>query len=464
MRPEIKEYNFDWMLWKTFAAASKLADGSLKELEKSNRYLPYYSGILGAIFGAGKPGESFLKMVNKYFEKALMAHEEGKKIAMITFSLSPTIFFAMDVVPLPMEIFSAFPGLIWKRGAYDYLDHATQLGLPETSCSSQRGALGAYLDGYTDEIDFIVCNMAGSCDTNANAFAFTASYLDKPFKQLSYPSTLGDERSDKYHFEDFKDLVKFIEEQSGNKLNEVKLRGILKEVEKQDIIVADLEDMMRLVPNPVPGIFQLFNYTGRFLCQGLPEYTTLLEDMLEVAANNAANGISGLSGKKENLRVLLCYIDHYSLDANFFKWLDSRGITHVGNVLSRHFPDNACYTEGLSSYSLDTRNVDTMVNSIAQLNARAPMPRMVRGPYDGPNQWLDESLAMGKMYNVDCMIYAGTPGCRNTWGMIKPFARDVEKQGYPIHIMYSDSFDDRMEAWESTTERLDEFFKIRELL
>jgi hypothetical protein len=30
--------------------------------------------------------------------------------------------------------------------------------------------------------------------------------------------------------------------------------------------------------------------------------------------------------------------------------------------------------------------------------------------------------------------------------------------------MYSDAFDDRVESWESTAERLDEFFKVRGLL
>jgi len=78
--------------------------------------------------------------------------------------------------------------------------------------------------------------------------------------------------------------------------------------------------------------------------------------------------------------------------------------------------------------------------------------------------WLEESLALAKMYNADCMLYNGTPGCRNTWGMVKPFARDVEKHGYPVHIMYDDAFDDRVESWEATKERLDEFFHIRGLL
>ncbi len=464
MRPEMKEYNFDWMLWRTLGAASRLPNGSAKELELSYKYLPYYRGVLEAILGAGKVGQSFLKVVDKCFENLITARERDKKIAMVTFTFSPTILQAMDVTPVTMEMLTVFAGLMWKRGAYEFLDHACQVGLPETSCSSQRGAMGAYLSGMAEEVDFVICNMPGSCDTNANAFAFAASYLDKPFAQMSYPNTLGDDRSEKYHVDDFKEVIGFIEEQSGNRLDEDRLREVLKEVEKQDALVADLEDMMRLTPSPVPGAFHLFNYGGRFIAQGQPEYTQLLEDMVEMAGENARNGRSGLSSGKEKLRVLVCYIDHYTMDVNFFKWLDEHGIAHMGNIFSRHFPDNACYSEGLSPYHIDTGNLDTMVDSIAQINARAPMPRTVRGPYDGPNQWLDESLAMAKMFDVDCMIYCGTPGCRNTWGMVKPFARDIEKQGYPMHIMYSDSFDDRMESWETTSERLEEFFKIRGLL
>jgi hypothetical protein len=117
-----------------------------------------------------------------------------------------------------------------------------------------------------------------------------------------------------------------------------------------------------------------------------------------------------------------------------------------------------------NSYGIDTSTPDAMLDSIAQMNARLPMVRSIRGPYDKHGMWLEESLALAKMYNAECMAYNGTPGCRNTWGMVKPFARDVEKNGYPIHIMYDDAFDDRVESWEATRERLDEFFKIRGLL
>ena len=105
-----------------------------------------------------------------------------------------------------------------------------------------------------------------------------------------------------------------------------------------------------------------------------------------------------------------------------------------------------------------------MLESLAQLNAREPMPRMVRGPYDGPNQWLDETLALAKIYDADCVVYSGTPGCRNTWGMVKPFAREVERHGYPMHIVYADAFEEREESWEVTKDRLEEFFHVRGLL
>ena len=76
----------------------------------------------------------------------------------------------------------------------------------------------------------------------------------------------------------------------------------------------------------------------------------------------------------------------------------------------------------------------------------------------------DETLALARIFRAECLIYNGTPGCRNTWGMVKPFARETEAAGFPTHIMYTDAFDDRVESWEATAERLDEFFKVRGLL
>lgn len=466
MRPEIQEYNYDWLMAKTLAAAASVSLGTKKETELTYRYIPYYKNVVKSFIDAGDPGVQSLAMLAQYYDNILTAKARGKKICATTFCYSPAILYAMDIVPVTFEMLTATGATVWKRGMFDYMDYCCEVGMPETSCSSQRGALGAVLGGLSEKIDFVICDTPGVCDTNANAFAFASAYMDKPYFQLNYPSSIGDDRSQKYHVDDYKEMIHFAEQHSGNKLDYDRLAEVLKEADKQDAMIADLEDMLMLKPTPIPPLFNLTVYAGRFLFSGHPEYTKLLESMVKTAKENVAAGITGLKNGEEKLRVFMCYIDHYTLDVNFYNYFEERGIAHVGSILTRNFRDNNKYVENMpgSSYGIDTSTPEAMLDSIAQMNARLPMVRSIRGPYDKKGMWLEESLACAKMYDADCMVYNGTPGCRNTWGMVKPFARDIEKHGYPIHIMYDDAFDDRVESWEATRERLDEFFKIRGLL
>ncbi len=465
MRPEIREYNFDWMLWATLEHASKAADGTRGELRHLYRYIPYFRGVLEPILREGEPGRLFLKMLSRYLRNVLSARQEGKKLGVTTFCFLPGLFYALDVVPVTLEVLSALGGLMWKRGMYDYLDYGCEEGFTETSCSSQRGALGAYLAGLGEKIDFVVCDTPGVCDTNANAYAFASEYLGVPFYALNYPQTLGDEPTERYHVEDYQALIAFLEEQSGNRLREERLRSILEEADKQDRLLSDLEDMHCLVPTPLPPMYNLFIYVGRFLFSGRPEYTRLLQAMHALAGARAGSGRSGLRSGEERLRAFMCYIDHYTLNLRFWDWLDDRGIAHMGSCLSRNFRDFNAYTRDMPSagYTIRTGGMEEMIESIAQMNARSPMVRSIRGPYDGPNMWLEETLSLARIFKADCIIYNGTPGCRNTWGMVKPFARETEAQGYPTHIMYDDAFDDRVESWEATAGRLDEFLQVRGL-
>ena len=466
MRPEIREYNMDWMLSSIMMAASKTADGSEKEYLRLLEYIPYFKGILHPIVKEGKPGVTFLKMFSDYLHNIVTAHDSGKKVAMTTFCFSPSILYSMGIVPVTLEVLSTFAALMWRRGTADYLDFCTELGFTETACSAQRGSLGAYLAGLGAEIDMVVCDTPGVCDTNANAFTFAASYLDKPYYQLNYPQTLTDGRTSTYHLDDYKGMIAFLETNTGRKLDVDHLRGILNEIKIQDQLVAELDDMHRLIPTPLPVLYNLFIYAGRFMFAGYPQYTKLLTEMVESSTSRARAGQSGLRSGKEKLRAFMCYIDHYSMDLKFFDWMDEHGIAHLGGILSRTFRDESSYLAELpgSGYAIDTTSLDSLINSVAQMNARMPMIRSIRGPYDRPGMALDETLALLKMFDVDCIIYNGTPGCRNTWGFLKPFTMELERRGYPTHIMNTDAFDERAESWEATRERLSEFFTVRGLL
>jgi len=466
MRPEIREYHYDWMLGSLLKTAARIGNCTAREIEIMQGYIPYFNRTLNVLLREGEPGRRFIRLLSGFFDELLSAHGEGRKLAAITFCLSPALFHAMGIRPVTLEVATALAGLLWKRGAYDYLDYGCELGFTETSCSSQRGALGAYLAGLGEEIDLFVCDTPGVCDTNANAFAFASAYLDKPFFQLNYPQSIGDEKTRRYHLDDYRDLIGFLEVQTGSRLDFEKLRQVLEEVDRQDELLAEIDDFHEMVPNPVPVIYNLFSYTGRFLFSGRRIYTELLGSMLERVQHNAREGRSGLTNGTERCRAFMCYIDHYTLNLDFFDWLNRNGVAHQGGILSRNFRDSAGYASEFpnSVYHLDLQSEEAMLTTLAEMNATLPMVRSIRGPLDHPGMWLEESLSLARIYKADCVIYNGTPGCRNTWGMVRPFARAVEKAGFPVHIMYGDAFDDRVESWESTASRLQEFFSIRGLL
>ncbi|MFP4475720.1 MAG: 2-hydroxyacyl-CoA dehydratase subunit D [Desulfatibacillaceae bacterium] len=463
MRAAQTEYNFDWSLHSLFATASRVADGTPKEFERMARRIPDFKGVIEPVMAQGEAGKNFLKGVGAYLNKILTAHDQGKKLCMTTFCQSPAILYAMDVIPISLEPMTVAGTLVKNGGTGEFMDYCVEAGFTETSCSSQRGAMGAYLAGLCEQPDFVLIDTPGICDTNANSFSFFSAYMDIPFYQINYPPTLTDDRATGYHRADFRHMIAFLEEQTGRKLDLDKLREILIEQEKQDAIICELQDVQRLIPNPVPVLFNFFLYAGRFMMGGQPECTELLQSMLDIAKANAREGKSGLLSGREDIRGLFVYIDHYAANIPLWNFLESRNITHLGGILDRFYQDGAPYTQPGEGYTTSTSDLDSMIDTLAAQNSRMPMVKQIRGPYDAPNMWLDEAKGLAELYSVDFAVYSGTPGCRNTWGMVKLLVRDLERSGLPTFVVNADAFDDRVESWDQTQNRFEEFLDLRRI-
>ncbi|MRR34805.1 2-hydroxyacyl-CoA dehydratase, partial [bacterium] len=283
MKRETREYNYDWMVWSSISAAAASMDGTAKEYESLKRVTPNFRNILDAILRHGETGRLFLKMAAEYLDDLMTAKEKGKKICLGTFVTAKHLLFAFDnVVPAWAEIMTVFGTLTLRKGTAEYMDYCCEVGFTETSCSAQRGSFGAYLAGLTEKPDFIICGAPGICDTNANAVQFLSSYMGLPMFQLNFPAKLTDGNVTDYHRKDYRAFIDFIEEQSGSKLNESRLKELLEEQRRQDELSIELFDLMRLRPCPVPPIFNLFVYAGRLSMPGRKAYTKVLESMLGV--------------------------------------------------------------------------------------------------------------------------------------------------------------------------------------
>lgn len=467
MREALKEYKFDWMLWRTYLSGSRLKKCTNREYEIALKYIPYFRDPVKELFKT-KVGEFFLSMTAKYLENIVTAKDNGKKTCMTTFCFSPAILYALDIIPVTLELLTVMMTFLYKRGTSEFLDFCNEVGFTETSCSSQRGAMGAYLADLGVPIDMVVTDSPGVCDTNANAFSFFAAYKDIPFFQLNMPPWLTGERVKEYHVKDYKALISFLEEQSGRKLDIDKLREILIELEKQDKLIGELEEYLCIKPLPLPSTTTLFIYAGRFMFAGMPIYTTLLEMLVQEARTNIELQNKGLYKSEEKARGFFCYIDHYTHSLRLWQMLDELKIGYSGNILSQFWADKNLPAKKLNrfeeAYTIKTDTIEDMLVSIAQVNSRMPMIKSIRGPYDSPHMWLEDTLALASMYHADFIVYNGTPGCRNTWGMVKLFAQDTEKAGFPTHIMYADAFDDRVQSWEATRDRFEEFLRVRRII
>lgn len=466
MRPALKEYPLDLLFTRTFQVALKLGRSTEKERAILLQSVPYVRGLLEQILAVGQPAFTFLELMADYYTNLINARQEGKKVVMTTFCFDPTIFYAFDnLVPVTLEVGTVITSILWKRGSFDFMDFCTEVGFSETGCSAQRGTMGAYLSGAGVDIDLVAVNMGGVCDTNSNAYSFAAQYLNKPFYGLDYPSQITPDEVADYHHKDYRALIRFLEDHGNSRFDIDRLRELLEEKKIQDELTNELEEMQRLVPNPLPGIYHLLIYAARYTYSGGKKFTRMLREMVEIVRENARHGRSGTGGP-EKCRALLFYIDNFSFNVGMFDWLARHQVSHMGSMLSRFFPDNAPYRRGVpgTCYHIGTRSLDSMIDTLADINARMPMTRTIRGPYDAPDMWLEDSLSLAKIFKADCCIYNGTPGCRNTWSNVKLIARDLEKQGFPSHVVYADAFDGRVESWETTAMRLAEFLKIRGLL
>lgn len=463
MRKEMYEYQFDWMMASSIQLVGKVAGNSKAEIAQMFPYLPYFNKTLDVMFSQGEALKPLLEMLGKWVHDYYHAEEMGMKRVLSTFITNPILFHAMNLNQINAELLTVFLNFFYHRGAYDFMDFCIEKGFTETSCSAQRGSLGAYLAGLAKDIDVVVINSPGTCDTNANSFAFIANYLKKPFYAVDIPARIPDEDVREYQRKDVSALISFLEEHTGHKLDFDKLRGLLEETKIQEEIIQEVQEMMTIVPCPLPSFYNFMVYVGYNIMLGQPEFTKLLRVIHSVAKKNAAAGVAGTPTGKERARPYMFYIDHYNADMAYWKWLDTAEISHMGMIVSQTFYKGQPYLEGNErmGWFADTSTPEAMIQSLTDMGARQPMARSIRGPMDGPNQWLEETLAMTKLYKADCAIFTGTYGCRNCWSNVQPMARELEKHGIPTLICTGDSMDERPQSWVQSQAQIEEFFNLR---
>lgn len=388
----------------------------------------------------------FNRGMGKYWESVVTARDQGRKVAFIPFNFSPEIFYALDMVPVGVEILDTMT-MTLAEGIHPYLDLSVERGLPETMCSAQRAVVGLLEAGAMAKPDLLVNGALGGCDPNTKIFEYMGEKFDIPTLFVDVPY-YHDRRSFAYYERGFREVVKVLEEVSGHKLDEDRLREVCALSNRASELAAEITELKRHVPNPVPNYFNMNHLAAKLTLMGTQDAVDFYETALDRCLDRFRQGKHVLP--EERIRFMFMYTGFY-FDNSFYSWFqEEMGVSYVMDVLI--FLDHIPY--------IDTTNLDTMLSGLAAVNMNLPMTRQLKGGHNMHGGWVSDLLYYVERYKADCLAFSGHTACKQAWGVFRVVADRVQKElGIPALRMEGDGWDSRITPMEVIQEQLAEFFE-----
>ncbi len=250
-------------------------------------------------------------IVPQYFAEAHAAKAEGKLIGWIPpMNGVIEVFRAMDIVPVMPENWSpvcAATGL-----APECMEAAERMGYSRDLCGYLRNAIG-YISEAMDKPDQpfgglpapdLIIAFGGGCIPAMKIFQMFTEHFKAPTyiadgPQIQ-PEEIDDEDTLAFATERFKDLIGFLEEQTGSKLDMDRLQEVVRLSDRACELWDEIMDYRRYVPTP----FSAAELGVMFVMVVLPG-TQLAVDFLErfkaEVKERAENGIGCVP--KERFRL-----------------------------------------------------------------------------------------------------------------------------------------------------------------
>lgn len=273
------------------------------------------------------------------------------------------------------------------------------------SCSFARGMLQRWMDG-TYELDGLITS--DGCMMSARSFD-NAEYQGKDsgkfFMQIGAPRMYQGELEKNYYREEIGDLIKALEEFTGNKLTDEKLKAAIEKENKARGLIRQIFEL-RKAEHPVISGEDALKIALAYCDYPIDEYIAMLEAFLADAKNRAP-----IVDSRARLMIIGSALDN----PGYIKVIEEKG----GLVVA----DATCF--GSRPFACDVEIRDNLIDSLAEFYLdRILCPRM-----------LDNRVKLQKMivdtckeYNVQGVIYEKMQYCE-CWGgeslYLEPDLKDI---------------------------------------
>ncbi|MFX1444408.1 MAG: 2-hydroxyacyl-CoA dehydratase [Promethearchaeota archaeon] len=376
------------------------------------------------------------------------ARSNDTPIIMYPFNYEPQLFYAMNLIPLMQEVFSV--GLAPAQLNQPYLDFTNQIGYGDnpTLCNAQRPLIGSYLQGAAPVPDYLFflstpCNsLAMTYQVFQNLTGVPTFSMDVPYWAYDQVSEFYDEKTIDYMANQTKDLVKWLETKTQQKLEFEKLHKTLKLVNEAREYILEFNELLKTVPCPLESMRTGLNFFIMTLRGGTEDAVKCTKYLRDLAAENVKNGIAGIPNEK--IRIGWPYT-HIFFDAELFPWLEQKfkasiimDILGYYQVLPHDIStEEKCY-ESLAMGTLDYSMISTC-----------------RGPLEYLTDYIINYV---KEYKLDCVILPCQFACKHAFSIARVALEAVrEETGIPTLLFGCDPYDARDVPSETIRSKIEEF-------
>ncbi len=383
----------------------------------------------------------YYQMLSNYFTRLQNAGENGDFVAAHTVFFPAELIYAMGLVPMHTETTTWMTSLFTGECG-DILEAGAHLGLASEICTAHRGLAGAFSLGSLPRPDVMLwSNMV--CDNTAKSGELIMElcdcpgfFIDRPFK--------NSEHELQYLTGELEDMVKFLEEQSGKKMNWGKLSEIVARIDRQIELVRQINELRKTVPSPfrAQGFLELL--TVDYLFPGQPETIEYLETLYQELTDMVQEGKGAVPN--ERFRLMSLFIPPMYLMSFLEK------ISREFGVVSVIEPFFTFWGEG----RLDPSRP---LESVARKSYMIPEMRMY-GPLD--ERALGSIVDCARQYKVDGAIYYADVGCRHSCATIKLFKDTLTKIDVPVLTLDCDVVDPTITSEAEVQEKMERFFELLE--
>lgn len=376
-----------------------------------------------------------------YWARMDNALEKGEPVNWGVLYGLPEIFYAMGIPTLMHELLSAaivnFPNKLNER----YIDIAQENLVADHVCSYMKIMVGATLSGDLAPPATIV-HPIQICDSSKASYAMMAHLLEVPHFALDVPNTrtLHEERTIQYIADELERMVDFLEEHTGKKLEDDKLREVMEYSNTAYEYNLKVNELLKMVPSPLPETQGLHLLTSA----GTPECAEYYRKTYELGKAIVESGEGYMPDQRFRLAWFSTQVNH---DLQLFNWLREKFGSIVVNTMLGTIT---------SSPAEDISSRRKIMEALARKQMDAPMTRECWG---GLEHWLDYAIPVCQDWKIDAVILTLHLGCKNMWAVSKLLKdRIADEMGIPTLVVESDSCDGRVFSSEGIRAQISDFF------